>query len=62
MPRKPALSEDVIVQCFQKFKNDILDANGKILPPSNPIWKQISDSVECVCSPKYLYTLIKMNR
>lgn len=62
MPKNSALSQQCIVDTFKKFKDDILDTDGKISPPSNGIWKKISEAFNHVLSVKYCYTLIKLNR
>lgn len=44
MPRKSAICASVLEAELQKFKNEVITRDGRIKPPSDPIWHNISKS------------------
>lgn len=40
---------------------DIIGNNGRIVPPSLNLHKQLSSVLDSSISPKYIYTILKLN-
>jgi len=41
---------------------DVIGNNGCIAPPSCNLYKQLSIALDHLISPKYIYTILKLNR
>lgn len=57
---KPYLKRLVSLPQYRPIADD-----GKLLPPSNPVYKDISQGMKeigCEMSPKHIYTILNQNR
>lgn len=41
---------------------DVVANDGRIVPPSSNLYKQLSVALDRTISPKYIYTILKLNR
>jgi len=41
---------------------DVIGNDGRIVPPSSNLYKQLSSALDYSISPKYIYTILKLNR
>ena len=62
MPKQPAICLSALEAELLKYKTEVISQDGRINPPSNPIWSTISKSFQNKISGKYLYVLFKQNR
>ncbi|XP_048874682.1 uncharacterized protein KIAA1958 isoform X1 [Brienomyrus brachyistius] len=60
MPRLPKVPKEKIVQIILERKSEVVK-DGRIAVPSDKVWRELSQNLNGVISPKALYTLVKRN-
>lgn len=62
MPRTALIHRSKLHDALRSYANRISDNENRIRPPSDPVWKDISEEIDFVYRPKYIYVYVKQNR